>query len=246
LALGNPSQAVTDVGTPNNYLMEKTQYALAYDNSRGSAKWVGWHLSGAWKGGTARQDDFRADTDLPSGFYRAGSTSYSGTGFDRGHICPSDDRDSSITDNSSTFLMTNMLPQAPNLNRIVWANFESYCRSLMDSDHELYIFSGGYGQGGEGTNGTANTIANGKIVVPSHCWKVALVLPIGDNDISRIDANTRVIAVDMPNTQMANQSDWRDYRVSTDFVELVTGLDFFSEVPTGTQSVIESRIDTQQ
>ncbi|WP_255412675.1 DNA/RNA non-specific endonuclease [Chitinophaga sp. S165] len=38
---------------------------------------------------------------------------------DRGHNCPSADR-TSTTANSSTFLMTNMIPQAPQNNQQTW------------------------------------------------------------------------------------------------------------------------------
>src|SRR5689334_8619219 len=55
LAMGNPSGAGTS--NPNNYLMTKPQYVLSYNNARGSANWVSWHLSTAWKGTTPRQDN---------------------------------------------------------------------------------------------------------------------------------------------------------------------------------------------
>jgi endonuclease G len=71
---------------------------------------VSWHLATNWIGSAARQDDFRADPNLPAGWYRPGATSYSGSGFDRGHKCPSADRTSSVADNSATFLMSNMMP----------------------------------------------------------------------------------------------------------------------------------------
>ena len=51
-----------------------------------------------------------------------GSTSYSGSGFDRGHNCPSADRTGSTADNTATFLMTNMMPQAPTNNQQTWAH----------------------------------------------------------------------------------------------------------------------------
>lgn len=244
LALGNPDMATADPSNMNHYLMEKPQYALSYNNSRGSANWVSWHLSTAWKGNTARQDDFRGDPDLPAGFFKASSGSYSGSGFDRGHLCPSDDRDFSVVDNSATFLMTNMFPQAPNLNRITWLGFEDFCRNEMNKGQELYIIAGGYGQGGEGSNSIANTIASGKIIVPSHCWKIAVILPVGNNDLGRIGSNTRVIAIDMPNNQTVNQTFWGDYRVSVDFIEMVTGFDFLSKVPIGIQDALEEKADT--
>jgi endonuclease G, mitochondrial len=117
LTMGNPSGAVANTSSPTNYLLEKTQYALSYHNGNNTPNWVSWHLDSSWLGSTPRQDDFRADTTLPSGWYRVGSTSYSGSGYDRGHMCPSGDRTNSVATNSATFLMTNMIPQAPTNNR---------------------------------------------------------------------------------------------------------------------------------
>jgi DNA/RNA endonuclease G (NUC1) len=39
--------------------------------------------------------------------------------------------------------------------------------------------------------------------------------------------------------------DWRSYRVSVDQVEGMTGFDFFSNVPTSIQNVIEANVDNQ-
>jgi endonuclease G len=112
LAMGNPSGAVTDVNSPSNYLIVKDQYALSYHRDRGTPNWVSWHLNKGWLGDAPRQDNFTSDNTLPAGWFRADAASYSGSGFDRGHNCPSADRTSSVTDNSATFLMTNMIPQA--------------------------------------------------------------------------------------------------------------------------------------
>ena len=117
LTLGNPSGATTDPNQPTNYLLSKPQYALSYHRDRGIPNWVSWHLSTDWRGSAARQDDFRPDATLPAGWYQVQATSYTGSGFDRGHNCPSADRTSTVTDNSATFLMTNMMPQAPRNNQ---------------------------------------------------------------------------------------------------------------------------------
>jgi endonuclease G len=45
LTMGNPSNAVTDVLQPNNYLMEKPQYSLSYSRDNGGPNWVSWHDS---------------------------------------------------------------------------------------------------------------------------------------------------------------------------------------------------------
>ncbi|OJJ19890.1 DNA/RNA endonuclease [marine bacterium AO1-C] len=243
IALGNPSNAQTDINSPTNYLIAKDEFVLSYNRDRGQANWVSWHLDNTWRGSAERQDDFRPDVDVPQEWYRVTQNDYRSSGFDRGHLCPSADRTHSTLVNSSTFVMTNMIPQAPANNRETWRFLEEYCRDLVDAGNELYIMAGGYGQGGTGSNGgVTNDIANGNVVVPAHTWKVILILPNGSDDIARITADTRVIAVDMPNAQsIAN--DWGQYRVSVDALEQVTGLDFFSKVSTNIQAALEAKVD---
>lgn len=236
LTMGNPSNATTNVGQPLNYLMEKPQYALSYNRDNGEANWVSWHLDNSWLGSAARQNDFRNDTTLPAGWYQVQSTDYSGSGFDRGHMCPSADRTITVAANSATFLMTNMIPQMPANNQITWANLETYCRTLVTQGNELYIISGG--------QGLQYFIANGHVAVPAQTWKVIIVLTNGTNDVGRVTTSTRTIAVVMPNSGSIG-SDWRAYRTSVDQVEAITGFDFFSSVSPSIQNVIEATVDNQ-
>ncbi|MDO7844829.1 DNA/RNA non-specific endonuclease [Hymenobacter sp. M29] len=244
LAMGNPSGAVTDATNyPNNYLMTKTQYSLSYSRDKGKPNWVSWHLSSAWLGSTARQDNFASDGALPSGWFRATSSSYTGSGFDRGHNCPSADRTGSVADNSATFLMTNMMPQAANNNQQTWANLENYERTLVGQGYELYVICGSYGTGGTGVNGYATTIASGNITVPARCWKVVVVLPEGSSDASRVTTSTRIIAIDTPNTTSISSS-WGSYRTTVDAIEQATGYNILSAVNSTVQATIESKVDT--
>lgn len=243
LSLGNPSNATTDVAFPTNYLLANAQYAFSYNRDKAIPNWVAWHLDPSYIGSAQRQDDFREDTRIPSTWYRVQGTSYSGSGFDRGHMCPSADRTATIADNSATFLMTNMIPQAPDNNQGIWANLENYTRTLVQAGNEVYIVCGAYGQGGTGSNGAASTLDAGRIVVPARTWKVLVVIPQGTNDVSRISTSTRVIAVDIPNTQGVRTASWGSYRVSVDVIEQRTGFDIMSLVPASIQSTIEARVD---
>ncbi|MGI4738671.1 MAG: DNA/RNA non-specific endonuclease [Janthinobacterium lividum] len=243
LALGNPSGAVASEASPTNYLLVKNQYTLSYHRDQGKPNWVSWHLSAAWEGSAPRQDDFRADASLPSGWYQVKATDYVGSGFDRGHNCPSADRTSSVADNSATFLMSNMMPQAPNNNQQTWASLENYARALVDAGNELYIVCGSYGRGGTGSAGYQTTIAGGRVTVPAHCWKVLVVLPVGTNDVARITSSTRVIAIDTPNDNALSAS-WGSYRTSVNKIETATGLDLLSALPTSLQNTLEARTDT--
>lgn len=247
IVMGNPSNATTDVNQPTNYLLPKAQYVMSYHRDRGIPNWVSWHLDSSWLGTTPRQDDFRNDPSLPAGWYQVQSTDYSGSGFDRGHHTPSADRTSSVADNSATFFMTNMMPQAPNNNQGPWEELESYCRTLVAQGNELYIIAGGGGQGGTGSaGGVTMTVASGHVVVPAYTWKVIIVLPVGANDADRVVKTTRTIAVVMPNRQdIGINTPWRNFRTSVDRVEGLTGLNFFSNVRPMIQNIIEKRIDEQ-
>jgi endonuclease G len=236
LILGNPSNAVTDVNQPFNYLMQKAQYSLSYHRDNGTANWVAWRLDSSWIGSTNRQDDFRPDPALPAGWYQVTSEDYTGSGFDRGHMTPSGDRTRSVPDNSATFLMTNIMPQTPENNQRAWEDFESYCRTLALAGNEIYIVSGGVGSRGR--------IGNNRVNVPAATWKVALVLPNGDSDLERINKNTRTIAIVVPNDNTVGQN-WRPYRTSVDRVEALTGYNFYSNVSMMVQSLIERRVDNQ-
>lgn len=244
LTLGNPSNAIINTSYSDNFLMVKSAYTLSYNKNKGIANWVSWHLSTAWKGPTERQNDFRPDPNLPQNWYEVTPSDYARTGFDRGHLCPSDDRDGTLEDNQETFFMTNMTPQAPDHNRGIWKTLEDFGRTLTQQGNEVYIIAGTIGEGGTGTNGFAKTIGkNDNITVPASLWKIIVVLPVGQNDVLRINENTRIIAVNIPNDNSIGANSWKNYRVSVDELERLTGYDFLSNVSVEIQAVIEGRVD---
>ena len=243
MGMGNPSNATNNIANFTNYLMQKNEYDLSYHRDRGIPNWVSWHLDRTWTGNAPRQDDFRADNTLPVGWYRVNQNSYSSTGFDRGHNCPSADRSSTTAINSATFLMTNMIPQAPNNNQKLWADLENYTRSLVNNGNEVYIIMGSYGEGGTGSKGgLTKTIDGGRVTVPGNVWKVVVVLPEGNGDVNRVNNTTRIIAVNTPNTNSVGAS-WGTYRTSVDAIEAATGYDLLSNVPAAVQAVIEAKVD---
>lgn len=238
LILGNPSGATPDVANENNYLMPKPQYTISYNRSKATPNWVAWRLDSSWIGTTPRQDTYRPDPALPAGWYQVQDFDYSGSGYDRGHMCPSGDRTNSVDNNSATFLMTNFVPQLSANNQGPWEDLESYCRTLAGSGNELYII--------DGPVGNVGTIAGGKIVVPQYTWKVVLVLPNGSNDLQRINKGTRAFGIIVPNFPPVDiNAQWRNFRVTVDQVEQLTGYDFFTAIPKITQEMIERRHDRQ-
>lgn len=243
LLMGNPSGAQPAIVMVDNYLIDQGYYTESYSSTRGTPNWVSWHLDATNITNAApRVDNFAGFIGLSNTFYHVESTSYSGSGFDRGHNCPSADRTSSADANSATFLMTNMIPQAPNNNQQTWANMENYLREQVVAGNEVYIIMGNYGVGGTGSKGTVNKINNDHITVPSNVWKVAVIVPKGDADASRVATNTRVIAVNTPNINTTN-SDWKQYRVTVRDIETATGYNLLSNLPQSVQDAIETKKD---
>lgn len=111
LTMGNPSGATTQVTDRNNFLMVKRQFALSYNNYKGGPNWVAWHLEDNDVGDAERCNCFHGDTELPVGLKRIVTSIYSNTGYERGHLCNSEDRTETDEDNRVTFAMTNILPQ---------------------------------------------------------------------------------------------------------------------------------------
>ncbi len=245
LLLGNPSGATSDPTNTTNYLLIHPQYATGYNAQRGIPVWTSWHVGRTDLTKAApRQDDFRADPALPRQFYQVSPQSYSGSGFDKGHNCPSGDRTASLDDNSATFLMSNMVPQAPQNNQQTWAHLEEYTRSQVEKGQEAYVVMGSYGRGGTGKNGLASTLDQGRVSVPAHIWKVVVFLPEGSNDLQRIAAGQgRVVAIDTPNDNSISP-DWTQYLTSVDKIEAASGLDILSALPTAVQTQLQSKIDS--
>ncbi|MBD1393557.1 DNA/RNA non-specific endonuclease [Mucilaginibacter glaciei] len=243
LLFGNPSGAQPAIVMTDNYLIDQAYYVESYSSNRGTPNWVSWHLDASnITNASPRLDNFAGFAGLASSFYHVESNSYSGSGFDRGHNCPSADRTSSANANSATFLMTNMIPQAPNNNQQTWANMENYLREQVVAGNEVYIIMGAYGTGGTGSKGTVMKINSDHITVPSNVWKVAVIVPVGDSDLNRVSSSTRVIAVNTPNINTTS-TDWKSYRVTVRDIEKATGYNLFSNLPQSVQDAVEIKKD---
>lgn len=252
LYFGNPTDSSSSIEEEENYLLEKTQFVISYNNKTHNPNWVAWHLSKEDLGESDRSNNFRKDTSLPSHWFAVDKNDYqfSMYGFDRGHICPSADRTSSSDANSSTFLMTNMVPQSPDNNRIVWVALEKFERELATSGYELYIFAGPYGCGGSGERGYFENIRVQKknkeeffINVPSHTWKIILAIEDSSNDLERVGKDSLIIAVMIPNENgIGKNKSWQNYVCSVNYIEELTGSDFFELLEDELEEELENRI----
>ena len=81
---------------------------------------------------------FRPDYNLPTKC-RSYSKDYSRTGYDRGHLASNASFDYNRAIQKQTFLMSNIAPQKPKLNRRFWAKVESLHDTLQLNTSRLKL-----------------------------------------------------------------------------------------------------------
>jgi DNA/RNA endonuclease G (NUC1) len=238
MLLGNPSNAVADTNNHNHYLIQRSVEAFDYNDNHRQPNWASWHLTTDDTGSSGRSGSFFVDTNLPPNFTRVQTSDYSGSGYDRGHMCPSGDRTVSAAVNEETFLMSNMIPQSPDNNQGVWANLESYCRTLASAGNEVLITCGPEGFG------SARTASAGQIPIASNVWKIIIVVPLGGGGtLDRITDSTRVIAVNIPNIQGIRSDPWQNYLTSVNRLQTNTGFTFFTALNSNVAAVLRAKVD---
>ena len=237
MQLGNPSGASADTNNHDHFLIQRTVEAIDYSDNLGEPNWASWDLTTADLGSSGRSPAFLTDTNLPGNFLPVDTTQYSGSGYDRGHMCPSADRTVNSNDNNTLFFLSNIIPQAPNNNEGVWGNFEDYCRTLANSGNELLITCGPGGFNG------AYVQPSTRIQIGGYVWKVVVVVPNGAGTaLSRITSATRVIAIKIPNVDSVNSS-WQTYVTSVKQIEADTGFTFFTALPGGVADALRVKVD---
>jgi endonuclease G len=206
---------------------------------------VSYNLEATHFGPEDRCDCFTFDPALPAAFRRYTTADYTGAGdfhgfgIDRGHLARSFDRTSGSLDNAFTFYFTNIIPQAADNNQGPWAAMENYLGDLaQNQNREVYIIAGV-----AGSKGTVKD--EGKITIPTHVWKVAVVMPhnrglanVGADDYRAIE----VVAAVMPNVSGIRNVNWESYRVTIDSVEALSGYDVLALLPDRVEIAVEGEL----
>ena len=151
-------------------------YAFLHDDAAKISVWTAWTLLPEETiGCNPREDAFIEDLALPVAA-RARPSDYLKTGFDRGHMAPDADMSWSKQTSMESFLMSNMSPQYPNLNRGVWKQLEAQTRAwAWTRKHPLTVYSGNIYK-----VGTSKTIGEGKVTVPDALYKIVVDTVTGE------------------------------------------------------------------
>lgn len=243
LEFGRPTPGGA-AGDTTDILLVKPQLALSYNAELGGPNWVSWNLNRSHFGAQGRRPTFYGDTMLVrlANVYQVVDADYVGefevSGMTRGHMVQSEQRTQTAADNYATFELTNILPQHYDLNTGPWGDLESYTNDLARfGAKELYNVAGGLF--------VANppTVKNeGKVAIPSHTWKIVVVLPAGQGlaDVTSA-ADVQVIVVNMPNVAGIASQHWTAYTTTVDALEAATGYDFLAALPDAIEAEVEAR-----
>ena len=225
------------IGLPAEEYIMHSAMALEYAEAFEQARWVAHIItSDIITGSVTRTNDFRPDPKVKTGtaveedyFLKYeqddGSFRYDGFGYDRGHLAPSADFRWSEQALSESYLYSNMSPQLADFNRKAWAELEAALRGYVYNHPEtqLYVVSGGVLK--EGLPAIEQGVH--KVRIPHHFYKVALDLK-----------NKTAVGFIVPHQPIDDAL--KEFAVSVDEVEEVTGLDFFSNLP----DVLEEQLET--
>lgn len=215
----NPSLEPKSAGE----IIKHTYYTLAYSEADEQAYWVYYHLTPELINGTqSRTDDFRADPLVSTG--SAALTDYSGSGYDRGHLCPAADMTLNKTSMSESFYLSNMSPQLPSFNRGIWSKLESKVRDWVGEFGDLYVVSAGV------LTDKIGVIGADEVTIPKAYYKVIYSVKNG------------MIALILPNQGSSQGLD--QFVVSVDEVEKQTEIDFFSGLDDKVENQLESTVNT--
>ncbi|HEX8245621.1 MAG TPA: DNA/RNA non-specific endonuclease [Longimicrobium sp.] len=225
-----------DGNAGDDLLLSKRQFYVSYNCTRGRPNWVSWDLNKTHYGDAPRSTSFSSDASLPSTCYHVVTGDYTNSGYDRGHQVRSEERTWDATDNKSTFLMTNIVPQTHDLNAGPWLDLEYYLQDLAQNQNkEIYVISGPIGN-----SGTLSGL--GKVQIPTYNFKIAVIMPYGQGLANVTSTSSiQVLAVKMPNTTGISAAAWTSYKTTVDALESTTGYNFLDRLPDSIESYWEAR-----
>lgn len=204
--------------TNDGIIIKRGEFIYSFNRTTGFSNWVLHRLGKDDFGPVPRfHGPFFKDSLLPIDLPRPTNTDFENSGFDKGHAVRSEERTCTNEANRQTFVMSNVFPQTPELNRGPWLDCERWVEKMCkDSTYEFWIVVGPVYE-------TGKTVylnkKNKTFPVPQFVFKVMMV--------KKPNGSIEKIAVVMPNINGIRKLDWKTYIVPLSKVEELTGYKFF-------------------
>jgi len=221
LQIGVPSEA--------DSMLCREGYAIGYDTSTRSAKWVSYTLTR--KQLTSKPKyfgrNFKEDKEIDFEF-RVNPKEYIQSGYDKGQLAPSLLLTRTRQEQSETFLMSNVIAQKAGFNRYddvrfgAWGALEQMEIKWLSKRGELSVIAGPLYL-------NESTKRSGRLVVPSHFYKAYYD--------SKLKSTIAFLLPHKEDTAAQLQS----YIVTVDCLEKLSTLDFFSELDDEIETDIENK-----
>jgi endonuclease G len=176
----------------------------------------------------SRNNDFYEDEEIPEQ-YRSKLADYKSSGFSRGHLCPSADRRCSDDQNKQTFFLSNIQPQWQNHNGVLWSNFEKKVRDWADICDTLYVVKAATIRSDQ----VYEEKCNGKLLVPRYFYMALLAY------YKETDKYEAMALWTVHEDKSVTGADFKDYAISIDELEELTGIDFFCNLPDDIEDEVE-------
>ena len=206
-------------------IIQHTGYTLSYDAKNKTPQWVAWELTDKeTRGKEERTNDFQPDPEVIG--TKVVTYDYSGSGYDRGHMAPAGDMKWSKQAMQESFYMTNICPQDHHLNTEDWNDLEMKSREWARRYGKVYIACGPIYKGIRN-----EYIGEHRVKVPDAFFKVIL-----------IDDARKSYALGFLFENQPGERPLKEYLVSVDEIEKLTGMDFFSVLPDEVENRLEAEI----
>lgn len=222
-------------------------YALGYDPSRRQPLWVAYRLRKEDVEGelVEREDCFKHDGDVSNSPW-PNEYNYSEYGYDRGHMAPAGDMEYDREIMRDSFFMSNMSPQVPYINRVVWRKIEDFTRKAAKKFGEIFVITGPVFLGDEGflpspsQKQEAIKSADGDIPIPVAFYKVLYTRVRGGMLLAFLVENSD----EDEKVRWYEKREWMEtapHRTKT--IEQLTGFRFFPDVDSDDQDGLRDECD---
>ncbi|CAA6679828.1 MULTISPECIES: DNA/RNA non-specific endonuclease [unclassified Lentimonas] len=206
-------------------LLKNKGYIVGYDEALRNPAWVAYRLErGEGAATSERPETFEADRRTRA---RVDHYDYSNSGYDRGHMAPNYAIDLVFGERAQkeTFLMSNIVPQKPELNQRPWKDLEQTVANRYVRDYEeIWVITGPI------YREPVSRLRSG-VAVPSAFFKVIV-------DVVE-PAGVRALAVILEQN-VADSSKMSQHLVTIDEVEAATGLDLLSMLDDESEAALEA------
>ncbi len=207
-------------------VIENRGFTVGYSDQRKNPIWVSYRLFKVKDPASPeRPNRFKTDDRTMA---KVKHEDYNYCGYDRGHMAPNyaiATRYGKIAQ-QQTFLMSNVCPQKPQLNRGIWKRIELLNANVYANElDEIWVVTGPI------FNSWKQHLSSG-VEIPTGFYKII---------VDEVNGRPRMLPFIIPQNDYTSRTEIREFLTSVDNIERITGIDFFSELEDHLEDSLEAK-----